>query len=170
MNWNDSDFHLPYNRQLVEKAKELRKNMTPAERKLWYDYLRTFKFRVLRQRPIDNFIVDFFCAQLKLVIEVDGESHFTDDGKDYDWERTQILKGYGLKVLRFSNHEVLQDWEGVCRRIEEEIPPTPLQKLCISHIFFNNLESLVKQGFQDRVLPPALTNYHWFLLRKSRAY
>jgi very-short-patch-repair endonuclease len=126
--WNDSDFHLPYNRKLVEKAKELRKNMTPAEKKLWYSYLRTFKFRVLRQRPIDNFIVDFFCAGLKLVIEVDGESHFTNEGKDHDWERTQILEGYGLKVLRFSNHEVLQDLEGVCRRIEEEIPPTPLKK------------------------------------------
>ena len=128
MNWSNTDFHSPYNQQLVEKAKELRKNMTPAERKLWYGYLKNFKFRVLRQRPIDNFIVDFFCAQLKLVIEVDGESHFTDEGKDYDWERTQILEGYGLKVLRFTNDEVLQDWEGVCRRIEEEIPPTPLQK------------------------------------------
>ena len=127
--WNDSDFHLPYNRQLVEKAKELRKNMTPAEKRLWYGYLRTFKFRVLRQRPIDNFIVDFFCAQLSLVIEVDGQSHFTDEGKDYDWERTQILEGYGLKVLRFSNDEVLQDWEGVCRRIEEEIPRTSSLKL-----------------------------------------
>jgi len=127
--WNDTDFHLPYNRQLVEKAKELRKNMTPAEKRLWYDYLRTFKFRVLRQRAIDNFIVDFFCSQLKLVIEVDGESHFTDDGKDYDWERTKILEGYGLKVLRFTNDEVLQDWEGVCRRIEESIPPTSSLKL-----------------------------------------
>ena len=126
--WKDTDFHLPYNQQLVEKAKELRKNMTPAEKRLWYGYLRTFKFRFLRQRPIDNFIVDFFCAQLRLVIEADGESHFTDDGKDYDWERTQILEGYGLKVLRFTNDEVLKDWEGVCRRIEEEIPPTPLQK------------------------------------------
>jgi very-short-patch-repair endonuclease len=71
MNWSNTDFHLPYNRQLVEKAKELRKNMTPAERKLWSGYLRTFKFRILRQRPINNFIVDFFCAQLRLVIEVD---------------------------------------------------------------------------------------------------
>jgi len=126
--WNDTDFHLPYNRQLVEKAKELRKNMTPAEKRLWDGYLRMFKFRILRQRPINNFIVDFFCAQLRLVIEVDGESHFTNEGKDYDWERTQILEGYGLKVLRFTNNEVLQDWEGVCRQIEEEIPPTPLFK------------------------------------------
>jgi very-short-patch-repair endonuclease len=69
----DSDFHLPYNPKLVERAKNLRKNMTPAEKKLWYSYLRNFKFRVLRQKPIDNFIVDFYCAKLKLVIEIDGD-------------------------------------------------------------------------------------------------
>ncbi|HBE56853.1 MAG TPA: endonuclease, partial [Cyanobacteria bacterium UBA11366] len=76
-NLKHSDFHLPYNPALVARAKELRKNMTPAEKKLWYGYLRTFQFRVLRQRPIDHFIVDFYCPSLKLVIEVDGESHFT---------------------------------------------------------------------------------------------
>jgi very-short-patch-repair endonuclease len=102
-----SDFHLPYNLQLVERAKELRKNMTPAEKKLWNNYLKTFKFRVLRQRPINNFIVDFYCANLKLVIEVDGDSHFTPEGKDYDAERTAILEGYGLKVMRFTNENVL---------------------------------------------------------------
>ena len=59
--------HLPYNPKLVERAKELRKNMTKAERKLWYDYLRNFKYRVHRQRPIDQFIVDFYCFELKLV-------------------------------------------------------------------------------------------------------
>ena len=75
-----TDFHLPYNPQLVERAKELRKIMTLAEKKLWYNYLKTFKFRFLRQRPIDNFIVDFYCAELKLVIEVDGDSHFTNEG------------------------------------------------------------------------------------------
>jgi len=55
--------------------------MTPAEKKLWYSYLRDFKFRVLRQKPINNFIVDFYCAKLKLVIEIDGDSHFTNDVK-----------------------------------------------------------------------------------------
>ncbi|GAB4204882.1 MAG: endonuclease domain-containing protein [Coleofasciculaceae cyanobacterium] len=120
----DSDFHLPYNSKLVERAKSLRKNMTPAEKKLWYNYLRDFKFRVLRQKPIDNFIVDFYCAKLKLVIEIDGDSHFTNDGKDYDQERTQILEGYGLRVMRFTNDEVLKDFAGVCQRIEE-IPPSP---------------------------------------------
>ena len=113
-----SDFHLPYNPQLVERAKELRKNMTPAEKKLWKNYLKTFKFPVLRQRPIDNFIVDFYCAQLKLVIEIDGDSHFTEEGQDYDEARTGILQGYGLKMIRFTNDEVLNNLEGVCQEIE----------------------------------------------------
>jgi very-short-patch-repair endonuclease len=80
-NRNTSDFHLPYNPQLVARAKELRRNSTPAEKKLWQNCFRTFPLRVLRQRPIDYFIVDFYCAALKLVIEVDGESHFTDEGQ-----------------------------------------------------------------------------------------
>ena len=119
---------LPYNPQLVERAKTLRKNMTKAEKKLWYDYLRTFQFRVHRQRPIDNFIVDFYCPNLSLVIEVDGESHSTDLAQNYDRERTQILEGYGLTIIRFTNQEVLNDFEGVCATIEELIPPTPLKK------------------------------------------
>ncbi|MBW4618781.1 MAG: endonuclease domain-containing protein [Cyanosarcina radialis HA8281-LM2] len=124
-NFKNSDFHLPYNPQLVAGAKELRQNLTPAEKKLWNDYLKTFKFRVLRQRPIDRFIVDFYCAALKLAIEVDGEGHFTEEGQAYDLERTQILEGYGLKVLRFTNYEVMNNFEGVCRQIEVEIPPSP---------------------------------------------
>jgi very-short-patch-repair endonuclease len=70
---------------LIARAKELRKKPTPAEKKLWQNYLRAFKFRVLRQRPINNFIVDFYCADLKLVIEVDGESHFTEEGRIMTW-------------------------------------------------------------------------------------
>jgi very-short-patch-repair endonuclease len=77
--------------------------MTVAEKKIWYSYLRSFPFRVLRQKPIDNFIVDFYCAKLKLVIEIDGDSHYTNEGREYDIERTKILAGYGLKVIRFSN-------------------------------------------------------------------
>jgi very-short-patch-repair endonuclease len=121
----ESDFYLPYDSDLVEKARELRKNMTAAEKKLWYSYLKSFKFRVLRQRPIAYFIVDFYCAALKLVIEVDGDSHFTDEGKVYDAKRTEILEGYGLKVIRFTNEEVLDNFEAVCQRIESTIPPNP---------------------------------------------
>ncbi len=119
-----TNFYLPYNPKLVERAKALRKNMTQAEKKLWNSYLKNFNFRVLRQRPIDNFIVDFYCAELKLVIEVDGDSHFTFEGKDYDRARTAILEGYGLKVIRFTNYEVLQNLAGVSKKIEELIPPS----------------------------------------------
>ena len=122
-NLNETDFHLPYNPALVARAKELRKNMTPAEKKLWYQYLKTFEFRVLRQRPIDHFIVDFYCPTLKLVIEIDGESHFTDEGQDYDRERTQRLEGHGLQVLRFTNQQILKSFENVCGEIQALIPP-----------------------------------------------
>jgi very-short-patch-repair endonuclease len=138
--------HLSYNPKLVERAKELRKNMTKAERKLWYEYLRNFKYRVHRQRPIDQFIVDFYCPELKLVIEIDGDSHNSENTQAYDLERTQVLEGYELTVIRFTNQEVLTNFEGVCEVIEglipftnEEvltnfevigglIPPTPLDK------------------------------------------
>jgi very-short-patch-repair endonuclease len=120
-NLNSSDFHLPYNPKLIERAKELRKNITPAEKKLWSEYLRNFQFRVLRQRPIHHFIVDFYCPTLKLVIEIDGESHFTEEGKDYDIERTLILKGYGLKVIRFTNNQVLNEFDSVCIQIQNLI-------------------------------------------------
>jgi very-short-patch-repair endonuclease len=120
-NLNTSDFHLPYNPNLLDRAKELRKNLTPAESKLWHGYLRNFKYRVLRQRPIDHFIVDFYCHSLKLVIEIDGDSHFTETAQAADLERTQILESYGIKVIRFTNQEVLQDFERVCLKIESEI-------------------------------------------------
>ncbi len=69
---NNSDFHLPYNQKLITRAKELRKNATIPEKKLWQEYLRFLKPRFLRQRSIDNFIVDFYCASCKFVIEIDG--------------------------------------------------------------------------------------------------
>ena len=69
-------FHLPYNHHLIELARNMRQNPTPAERKLWCEYLRNVPVRVLRQKPIDRFIVDFYCASVKLAIEIDGEQHF----------------------------------------------------------------------------------------------
>ena len=123
MNLNNSDFHLPYNTALVARAKELRKNMTLAEKKLWYSYLKNFKFKVLRQRPIDHFIVDFYCPSLKLVIEIDGDTHFTDEGKAYDKERTARLESYGLKVIRFTNSQVLRNFDAVCEQLNLSIPP-----------------------------------------------
>ena len=118
--------HLPCDPRLVERARELRRNLTPAERRLWYGFLCRFRHRVLRQRPIDHYIVDFYCPQLRLVIEVDGESHFSEDGRVCDGERTAVLEGYGLTVLRFNNQEVLRNLEGVCQAIETASAQSPL--------------------------------------------
>jgi very-short-patch-repair endonuclease len=109
--------YLPYDPELVERAKELRRNMTEAEQKLWYGYLRTLRPRFLRQRPIDNFIVDFYCAEHKLVIEIEGEPHFGPQGEGRDNERTEILEGYGLRVMRFSNASVMESFGWVCETI-----------------------------------------------------
>jgi very-short-patch-repair endonuclease len=121
-------YHLPYDPRLVQHARELRRNMTPAERRLWYGFLHSFRPRVLRQRPIDCYIVDFYCPQLKLVIEIDGESHFTGEGKASDDRRTSVLEGYGLRVMRFNNQEVLRNLEGVCQSIAavSELSPPAL--------------------------------------------
>jgi very-short-patch-repair endonuclease len=110
-------FHLPYNPNLIDLARQIRKNQTEAEKKIWMGLLRGFKFPVLRQRPIDNFIVDFYCAKLKLVIEIDGAAHFTDAGKISDRKRDEILNGYGLEVIRFSDNEVMNQFPMICERI-----------------------------------------------------
>jgi very-short-patch-repair endonuclease len=98
--------------------------MTVAEKKLWYQYLRHHSYKFMKQRPIDNFIVDFYRAKAKLVIEIDGDSHFNDDAVVYDRQRTAILASYDLKVIRFTNDDVIHNFEGVCQVIEKEIPPT----------------------------------------------
>jgi len=113
--------YLPYNKKLKEKARELRNDMTAAEKKLWYGYLRNHKYIFLRQKPIDNYIVDFYCSKLKLVIEIDGETHLSKRDRKYDEKRTKTLEGYGLKVLRLWNDDVLNGIEVVSEIIEGEI-------------------------------------------------
>ncbi len=120
-NFKEGDYFLPYNQDLIAQAKVMRKNPTPAERKLW-QFLRTFPLKMWRQKPIDHFIVDFYCPKLKLVIEVDGQSHFTREGMASDTERTSVLEGYGLRVVRFTNDQVLHEFEGVCEEIMGFIP------------------------------------------------
>ena len=112
---------LPYNNKLNGRAKELRNNMTLAEKKLWYEFLRNHEYIFLRQKPIDNYIVDFFCPKLKLVIEVDGETHIIEQDKKYDSERTKTLEAYGLKVLRFWNDDILSGVEVIAETIERQI-------------------------------------------------
>lgn len=113
--------NLPYDRHLTERAQALRREMTPQERKLWYQFLRQYPVKVYRQRVIDHFIADFYCAKAKLVIELDGSQHYTEQGKAYDEERSAILHGYGLKVLRFSNRDVNNHFDAVCETIDREV-------------------------------------------------
>ena len=107
-----------HNKTIVPTAKMLRKNMTREEKHLWFDFLRTYAVRFSRQKVLGKYIADFYCAEAKLVIELDGSQHFTEDGKQYDEERTRFLEGYGLKVVRIPNGEVGRNFRGVCEYID----------------------------------------------------
>jgi tRNA A37 methylthiotransferase MiaB len=114
--------HIPYRSDLQEKARELRKNMTWPEKQIWYQLLssdRLWGFRFLRQKPLLDFIVDFYCDELALVIEIDGESHVGNE--EYDTQRTKDLSEYKITVLRFTNDEVLKNLEWVYEKIQEQI-------------------------------------------------
>lgn len=112
---------LPYQHRLIPRAKELRKNATKEENHLWYDFLRHYPVRFQRQKTIDGFIVDFYCHAAKLVIEIDGSQHYTQQGVAYDQERTAVLERYGVKVIRFSNDDINRQFRYVCDAIHQEI-------------------------------------------------
>ena len=105
---------LPYSKSLTALARENRSNPTKAERKIWNEVLRMRQFanyKFLRQKPIGGYIVDFYCSELRLVIEIDGDSH--TESVEYDEERTKILAAMGLTVVRYTNDEVLTNIQGV---------------------------------------------------------
>lgn len=105
------------NNQMLPRARELRRDMTPQERKLWYLFLRKYPVKIYKQRIINSFIVDFYCASAKLVIELDGSQHFTEQGQAYDAERSACLARYGLEVIRFTNTEIDKEFDTVCKKI-----------------------------------------------------
>ena len=113
--------NLPYDSRLNERARELRREMTPQERKLWYSFLKSYPVKIYKQRVIEFFIVDFYCASAKLVIELDGSQHYTEQGRAYDEERSSVIEQYGIEVLRFSNREVDREFTAVCERIDERV-------------------------------------------------
>lgn len=113
--------NLPYDPRMRERVQELRHKMTPMEKKLWYSFLRTYPVKMYKQRPIRTFVADFYCPLARLVIELDGSQHYTEQGKAYDEERSAILHGYGLKVLRFSNRDVNNHFDAVCETIDREV-------------------------------------------------
>ena len=109
------------NYKMLGTARALRRNLTPQERKLWYLFLRSYPVKIYKQRIIESFVVDFYCAQARLVIELDGSQHYTEQGKAYDEERSAILRQYDLLVLRFANSDIDNHFDAVCEQIHSAI-------------------------------------------------
>ncbi len=110
-----------HNAKLTANAKALRKNMTKEERHLWYDFLRNYPVRFLRQKVIDQYIADFYCHEARLVIELDGAQHYEPSGLLKDAVRTEQMEGWGLTVLRVPNNAVNSNFRGVCEYIDEYV-------------------------------------------------
>ena len=112
---------LKYEGKNVVLAKKLRNNATPQERHLWYDFLAKYKVRFQRQKAIGDFIADFYCHKAKLIVEIDGAQHYTEEGRSYDSFRTEKLEEYGLKVIRFTNYQIEKYFREVCLYIDNVV-------------------------------------------------
>ena len=112
---------LPYNKELIPLAKKLRRDATPQERRLWYEFLKDYPVRFQRQKVIDDYIVDFLCHAARLVIELDGDQHGEAENIRRDALRTAELEAQGLRVLRFSNQEIEKSLEAVCNAINRVV-------------------------------------------------
>lgn len=112
---------LPYNKKLTPRAIALRKAATPQENKLLYRFLNKYPVRFNRQKPIDNFVADFYCDTAKLIIELDGSQHYAEGGLLYGEARSRTLEHYDLQVLRFTNSDVDKNFNIVCKQIDETV-------------------------------------------------
>ena len=112
---------LDYNDRNITLAKTLRKNATPQENHLWYDFLSGYSVRFQRQKAIDQFIADFFCHKAKPMIEIDGSQHYTEQGIQSDRFRTERLEEYDLTVIRFTNRQIDTNFRGVCEYIDSVV-------------------------------------------------
>ncbi len=110
-----------HNSKLTQNAKVLRKNMTKEERHLWYDFLRSYPIRFLRQKFIDNYIVDFYCHRARIIIELDGSQHYEKKGLQKDKIRTKKIESRNLLVIRIPNNEVNKNFRGVCEYIDWQV-------------------------------------------------
>ena len=117
-----------HNKLLVPLAKKLRKEMTKEERHLWYDFLRSYPVRFSRQKVLGSYIADFYSAEAKLVIELDGSQHYDDRNSLKDAARTSFLEGYGLTVIRIPNNEISKNFSGVCAYIDAAVKQSLSQK------------------------------------------
>ena len=110
-----------HNKELVPYAKRLRKEMTKEERHLWYDFLREYPVRFSRQKVLGKYIADFYSAEARLVIELDGSQHYENESLEKDAERTAFLETYGLKVIRIPNNEINGNFRVVCEYIDRVV-------------------------------------------------
>ena len=106
------------------RAQQLRKNLTKEERHLWYDFLKEYPVQFRRQYQVGPYYLDFYCYQASLAVELDGSQHMEPEGYAYDLKRTRFLGERGIKVLRFSNLDVLKNFEAVCEVIDTEVSQT----------------------------------------------
>ena len=116
---------------VFENAKKLRENMTWAEKKLLEQLSKNrLGVRFKAQHPLSLYIVDFYCHRAKLIIEIDGDVHFNVEAQKADEERTRIIEGFGLKIIRFPNEEIFRNMKEViaeiAKQINERVPQSPL--------------------------------------------
>ncbi len=110
-----------YNPKNKQYAQDLRKNMTSQEKHLWYDFLRSYPVQFYRQKQFGEYIADFYCAKAKLIVELDGGQHFSDEALEYDKARTKYLESLGLIVLRYNNLEMNRSFKAVCEDIDRTV-------------------------------------------------
>ena len=122
---NLSNNRILYNASLKPKAQELRREATPQENRLWYDFLKTHPYQFRRQKQFNRYIVDFYCSRAKLVIEIDGQQHYTPEGLEHDISRTSHLNSLGLKVIRFTNDDIDNRFRSVCAQINKHLMQKP---------------------------------------------
>ena len=124
-----------HNTELTTNARVLRKNMTKEEKHLWYDFLKTYPVRFLRQKVIGNYIVDFYCHSARLIIELDGSQHYEEKGLLKDKIRTEIIEQRNLTVVRIPNNEVNRNFEGVCQYIDIAVKESLRQSVTDSSLY-----------------------------------
>ena len=110
-----------YNKSNIKLARNLRKNATPWENKLWYQFLRNYKYKFVRQKTIGNYIADFYCSKARIIIELDGSQHYLDRQMNYDKERTDYFNSLDIKVIRIINSDIDFKFNEVCNYIDDEV-------------------------------------------------
>ena len=124
---------LPHSSSLLGHARDLRRNMTKQERRLWYEFLRDYPVKIYKQKIIGSYIADFYCERAKLIIELDGSQHYEPEKIAYDARRTAYFAQLGLLVIRFSNADVQRDFPAVCDAIHARIQQRMAEEAKGSH-------------------------------------